>query len=78
MKMHSHTGLLYIWDFHPSTETRQWLRYDTFVRGKLMRYPFAVARAADLVAIPRDDVRSLAQAVCGERVRHAGRREHAH
>lgn len=41
VRAHDKTGLLYIYEFHPSTGRPAWLRFDTWTRGALAKFPNA-------------------------------------
>ena len=44
--------MLYTFAPHPVTEKLTWLRYDTHLRGQVLKYPYAVAELRDLAPIP--------------------------
>lgn len=49
---HKKTGDLYVMDFRPDTEERDWVRYDTFATGTWREYPRKTARdERDLVRV---------------------------
>lgn len=62
-KVHRKTGLLYTESFDPKTNRREWVRFDTLVRGKLQRYPFATARPQDLAPLSKQDMAAIRAAI---------------
>ena len=52
VRKHKSNGLYYIFEFHPDTERRAWLRLDTFIWGKWREYPRRTTTATNLNSLP--------------------------
>lgn len=56
VRMHRRSGLLYVYELYSVRgrgERVGWLRYDTWTRKQLMKFPLKMARPRDLVKLDR-------------------------
>ena len=51
VRAHKKNGLYYIFEFHPDSERKAWLRLDTFIWGKWRDYPKRTTTAAMLTQL---------------------------
>ena len=51
VRKHSKNGLYYVYEFHPDSERRAWLRLDTFIWGKWRDHPNKTTTPAMLRAL---------------------------
>lgn len=54
--VHRRTGLLYVYEYYPGTDRPAWVRFDTSIRGQLLKYPMPVADLRDLAPVPQRQV----------------------
>lgn len=51
VRRHTKNGLYYIYEFHPDSERKAWLRLDTFIWGKWRDYPKRTTTTAMLIRL---------------------------
>ena len=51
VRKHINNGLYYIYEFHPDSDRKAWLRLDTFIWGKWREYPKRTTTAAMLKSL---------------------------